>query len=161
MTSPSQLSSIQEYVTQLLNTPFWWQLPLGKLILRTLLVIDPTIPQRLQYHQKVNYFWVQIYSSRLGEVVLCFWLPKSWSERHDHYCSKNLTLVLLGKLVARLYHVSSSKFFTYKKAEVGEMQITTTPAWQIHSLANPFGELCVSVNFYRGRRPSLFLKVED
>jgi hypothetical protein len=161
MTSPSQLSSLQEDLTQLLNTPFWWRLPLGKLILRTLLVIDPTIPQRFQYHKKVNYWWVQIHSSRFGEVVLCLWLPNSWSDRHDHYSSKNLTIVLLGKLVATLYHVSGSKFYIYNKTEVGEMEITTTPAWQIHSLANPFDELCVSLNFYWVRRPSLFLKVED
>jgi hypothetical protein len=152
--------SLKEPIAQLLATPLH-QLTWGRRILWMLLKLNPNLVDHLQYHKKVNYWWITLHSSILGEIVLCFWLPQSWSERHDHYHSRNLTIVLMGKLIARLYHVSSSKFFTFHKAEVKELEIATTPAWQIHSLANPFDELCVSLNFYLFRRPSLFLAVED
>lgn len=160
MNNISNKPFLTETIAALMVTPSR-QLTLGARILRLLLKSDPSILDRLELNEKVNYWWVTIYSSFLGEVVLCFWLPKSWSERHDHYNSWNITIVLLGKLIARLYHVSGSKFFTFKKAEVGEMGVTTTPSWQIHSLANPFDRLCVSIHFYAFRRPSPILFVED
>ena len=160
MNASLQTAFPKEHLAKLLATPFR-QLTPGQMILRILLKVNPDILKNLQFHEKVNYWWVQIHSSVFGEIVLCFWLPKSWSERHDHYYTWNLSIVLLNKLLARKYRVSSSKFFTFHKAEVGEMGITTTLPWQVHSLANPFDELCISINFYALRRPSVSLVVED
>lgn len=151
---------IQESMMQLLNTPNN-KLSWGAKILKFLLSLNLQLLNNVQFHSKGNYCWLEFYSCRWFELVLCFWLPGiAKSGKHDHFNSWNCTLILVGNLVAKLYHISGDNFYVYQRDTVSELEVITTPRWQAHSISNPFDRLAISLHFYTAKRPSPNLQLE-
>lgn len=141
---------------------------LGLQILKRLLPQERgLLESRLEYSDKGHYFWLGLHSSSFGEAVLCLWPPKSPQKeanslKHDHFSCQALVLPLYGGLVHTLYHVSSDKFFVYRRDFAKPLKLLFVPGWQSHSVNNnQLDEWAFSLHLYWFRRPAISLEVAE
>jgi len=150
-----------EILKQLCDRPF----TLGLLILKLLLPKDLNLlTTRLEYSEKGQYFWLQLHSSFLGEVGICFWPSKQANSlKHDHFNSKAMVLTLSGEIVQTLYKVSRDKFFIYRQDLAKPMDLLFINGWQIHGIKNVSEAWAFSLHLYAFRREQtkLELAAED
>lgn len=148
-----------EILKQLRDRPF----TLGLLILILLLPKDLNLlTTRLEYSEKGQYFWLQLYSSFLGEVGLCFWPPKQANSfKHDHFNSRALVVPLFGEILQTLYKVSRDKFFIYRRDLAKPLNLLFIEGWQIHGIKNVSEAWAFSLHCYAFRRPQTKLEIAE
>jgi hypothetical protein len=146
-------------LNQLCDRPF----TLGLLILALLLPKDLNLLKtRLEYSEKGQYFWLQLYSSFLGEIGICFWPPKQANSlKHDHFNSKAMVLTLSGEILQTLYKISSDKFFIYRRDLAKPLTLLFIEGWQIHGIKNVSDAWAFSLHCYSFRRPQTKLELAE